>query len=190
MAIGDGARLGVIECYCDSVQIPLVVLQEVSRLVKDSEIQNFDWVENAEYFDFDMGRMKFAARKLEGGFEEEWRQEVEKSVEAFVVNMTIPRTHLLSSINQALVVSNDVVSLKTEDGKLVVEANGEGGERAVAKTVIVDLEGSASGVYVSGLDLREALTAKRDPSVELKICDKFVKVSDTQGFEILIRQIA
>lgn len=189
LAIGDGARLGIIECYCDPVDFPLVVLQELSRMLKESEEQNLEWVENPEYFDFSIGRVRFMARKLEGGFEKEWRAEIEKETQSPIAVMMAPKSSILQAVNQILVVSEDVVNLREEGGFLVVAADGEAGEKAVSKVELMEFSGEVGSVVISGLDLRDSLQAKRDPSVYLSVCEKYVVITDTQGSETLCRRV-
>lgn len=190
LAIGDGARLGVIECYCSDADFPLVVFQELVRMLRENEEQDLIWVENSEYFDFSTNLVRFTARKLEGGFETEWKEEIERGIESSISESVIPKSSILSAVNQTLVVSEDLVKLSQRDQQyLVVEAIGEGGEKAVSKVELVDAIGTFESVVISGLDFREALQAKRDPSIHIFVCEKFLVIHDTQGQEVLCRRV-
>lgn len=189
LAIGDGARLGIIECYCSSTDFPLVVLQELARMLKETAEQDLEWVENSEYFDFSVGRVRFVARKLEGGFEKEWRDEIEREIQAPIATMMAPKSSILSAVNQTLVVSEDAVNLRVEDDFLIIAAEGEGGEKAVSKVGIMEFIGTVNNVIMSGLDLRDAIQAKRDPSIYISVCEKYVVITDTQGKEVLCRRV-
>lgn len=195
IAIGDGTRLGVVTCYANEIEIALVVLQEVARLLRMAgEEQNVTWVEDESYCSFSVGNLTFAARKMEGGFEREWREEVEESLHEPMAVFSVPAQHMLSAVQQVLVVSEDL-ELRTEyvegavGGSLYINGAGEGGEKALSKVVIVDGVGSLSKIRVAGESLKAAIQARKDPSVEIQVSERFIKISDTLGFEVMPRQI-
>jgi len=190
LAIGDGARLGIVDCYCSSTDFPLVVLQELVRIIKDCGEQDLTWAEDDEHFDFSAGVIRFMARKLEGGFEREWRETVETEIESTLSEFLAPKSALLAAVNQTLVVSEDLVKLTQRDGEnLVIEALSEGGEKAVSRVELVEASGTFDSVVISGLDLRDALQAKKDPSAVIFVCEKYVVVKDTCGLEVLCRRV-
>jgi len=191
MMVGDGSRLGIRICYVDDLEIPLIVFQELSRILRLSPCDEFLWTEGEEFYSFDLGGIRFAAKKLAGHFEREWSEEMEAQTANSQAKIWVATTEFLQAVSQALVVNEEFITLQGGETGLLVEAQNQNGERSVSKVVVDDGDfSSISSVVVAAKDLKTSLQARADRTCCLSIGPSFLKLSDTISSEILTRRTA
>lgn len=188
MMLGDGHRLGGCKCRSDDFEIPLVVFQELGRLLKMyPDMPDLMWTETDDFYDFTLDNMSFAAKKMEGGFEVEWKEAMQEGLNV-TEGAWIATPELLAAVNQAMVTAGDDLVMKCGEDSIIIEGIGEMGEKGVAKVLIV--EGSlpnAKHVRINGREFGESLRSRMDKSVFMKISKQCIGLEDTQGWEILSR---
>lgn len=189
LIIGDGTRLGGHACGVANVQIPLLAALEIARILTTKPSETLTWREDNRLLCMEHSCGKFLTLKPAAPFEVDWYHRVLELLENKLGECTVSKSELERALTQVMVSPGTGIKLTQSTKGLVLETQEESGEKSTS-SLEKDGDLGLPALAVDAKNFQDAVSSMGDEMITITVCEKVIKIHDSDGWEVLPRKEA